>query len=216
MSKAALFDMDGLMIDTERIGFNVWVGVGRQFGYEFTAEILTRMRGTNNAKSEQVCKEIFGKDFDYDALHNKVRQVMHEQLLTYVPHRPGLVPLLTYLKNNGYKLAVASSTNKQQVIKHLQTAEVLHFFDVIIGGDMVQNSKPMPDIYIKAANEIGEDTKNCLAFEDSFNGVKSASSAGCRTFMVPDMDEPTAEIAALCEKVFESLQDVIIYLEEKS
>ena len=108
--------------------------------------------------------------------------------------KPGLYELLSYLKDKGYRLAVASSTMREKVEKHLLEADVRQYFDVVIGGDMVERSKPEPDIYLRAASELGVSPDECYALEDSRNGLHSAHNAGCHVIHVPDLWQPDDEV----------------------
>ena len=125
--------------------------------------------------------------------------------------KPGVRELLSFLKENNVKTALASSTKVETVTNQLRDAKILDYFDVVIGGDMVKNSKPNPEIFLKAAEKLGIDPKEAYIIEDSFNGIKAAHSAKAMPIMVPDMLEPDEEISSLCHKIFKDLIQVRDY-----
>lgn len=150
--KAFIFDMDGLMFDTERVYVEAWDHVGERMGYGKAGYMCLKTLGMNNAACEQAWRDEFGDDVDLEALWRYSREFMQDYYSKYtVSVKKGLHDLLTYLKRKGYKLAVASSTRRDEVERLLTSAYVRQYFDVVIGGDMVAQSKPEPDIYLKAA-----------------------------------------------------------------
>ena len=213
--KACIFDMDGLMFDTERVYVQAWDYAGEKLGLGKTGHMVFKTMGMNADGCNRCWKEAY-PDIDLDALWHYTREFVDGYYAKYtVSAKKGLYELLTYLKAKGYKLAVASSTMKEKVEKHLNSANVRAYFDVVIGGDMVEKSKPEPDIYLKAAAELGIPPEECYALEDSRNGLHSAHNAGCKVIHVPDLWQPDDEEKQFILGPFESLLSVRDWLIEQ-
>ena len=127
--------------------------------------------------------------------------------------KEGAAELLRCLKEQGARIALASSTRLDIITMEMRDAGLIDYFDVIIGGDMVKNSKPQPDVFLRAAEELNVDAADCYIIEDSYNGVRAARKAGGTVFMVPDLLEPTEEMRSLADRIFGSLLDVKKYLQ---
>ena len=207
--KAFIFDMDGLMFDTERVFVSAWDYVGEKMGLGKAGYMCIRTLGMNTPACEQAWRDEFGDEVDLDALWRYSREFVEDYYRkNAVSVKPGLYQLLTYLKNKGYKLAVASSTKRYQVERHLNSANVRQYFDAVICGDMVEKSKPEPDIYLKAAAALGALPEDCCALEDSRNGLLSAHAAGMQAIMVPDLWQPDDTVKQFILGPFESLLEV--------
>ena len=207
--KAFIFDMDGLMFDTERVFIGAWDYAGEKMGLGKAGFMLFRTLGMNTTACERAWRDEFGPDVDVAAMWAYSKEYMDEYYSKYaISVKKGLYDLLTYLKSKGYKLAVASSTKREKVEKHLLSTHVRQYFDVVIGGDMVEKSKPEPDIYLKAAATLGVKPEECYALEDSRNGLLSANAAGCKVIMVPDLWQPDDEVKRFILGPYESLLDV--------
>ena len=204
--KAFIFDMDGLMFDTERVFIGAWDYAGEKMGLGKTGYMVLKTLGRNTAGCNQIWQEEFGPDVDLQALWQYSREYLEDYYAKYtVAAKKGLYDLLNYLQRKHYKLAVASSTNLEKVERNLQRANVRHYFDAVIAGDMVENSKPAPDIYLKAAAALGEAPESCYALEDSRNGLLAAHAAGCKAIMVPDLWQPDDEVKQFILGPFEDL-----------
>lgn len=204
--KAFIFDMDGLMFDTERVFVSAWDYVGEKMGLGKAGYMCIRTLGMNTPACEQAWRDEFGDEVDLDALWRYSREFVEDYYRkNAVSVKPGLYELLTYLKNKGYKLAVASSTKRHQVERHLNSANVRQYFDAVICGDMVEKSKPEPDIYLKAAAALGALPEDCCALEDSRNGLLSAHAAGMQAIMVPDLWQPDDTVKEFILGPFENL-----------
>lgn len=204
--KAFIFDMDGLMFDTERVFVSAWDYVGEKMGLGKAGYMCIRTLGMNTPACEQAWRDEFGDEVDLDALWRYSREFVADYYRkNAVSVKHGLYELLTYLKNKGYKLAVASSTKRHQVERHLNSANVRQYFDAVICGDMVEKSKPEPDIYLKAAAALGVQPEDCCALEDSRNGLLSAHAAGMQAIMVPDLWQPDDTVKQFILGPFESL-----------
>ena len=204
--RAVIFDMDGLMFDTERVFFGAWDYAGEKMGLGKAGYMLMRTLGMNTADGNQQWRNEFGDDVDIDALWAYTKEYMDDYYSRYaVTVKPGLYDLLTYLERRHYKLAVASSTRLEKVERHLRNANVRQYFSAVITGDMVEHSKPEPDIYLKAAAALGEAPENCYALEDSRNGLIAAHKAGCKAIHVPDLWQPDDEVKQFILGPFDDL-----------
>ena len=204
--KAFIFDMDGLMFDTERVFIGAWDYAGEKMGLGKAGFMLFRTLGMNTPACERAWRDEFGPDVDVAAMWAYSKEYMDEYYSKYaISVKKGLYDLLTYLKSKGYRLAVASSTKREKVEKHLLSTHVRQYFDVVIGGDMVEKSKPEPDIYLKAAATLGVKPEECYALEDSRNGLLSANAAGCKVIMVPDLWQPDDEVKQFILGPYDSL-----------
>ena len=192
--KAVIFDMDGLMFDTERVFVDAWNYAGEKIGIGKAGYMIMRSLGLNNDMVRKVWHDEFGDDYDHDALDRYTEEYLDEYYAKNgVPVKKGLYNLLEYLDEHGYKTAVASSTKTADVMKRLQSTGVEKYFSAVIGGDKVKKSKPQPDIYLAACEAIGAIPAEAYALEDSRNGLLAAHSAGLKPIMVPDLWQSDAE-----------------------
>ena len=208
--KAVLFDMDGLLLDTEKLLVRFWQEAAREEGFDMTREIALNIRSMHRSFAIPYLKSVLGDDFDY----LKTRSLRMELMSDYLAEnglelKKGAKELLTYLNENKIPAAVATATDSERAEKYLKETGIFGYFDKIISATMVKEGKPKPDIYIYAAKQLGLEPWECAALEDSPNGVKSAASAGCRTIMVPDLTEPDEELSRIIAARADSLEDVI-------
>lgn len=214
MTNTIIFDMDGVLFDTERMSCECWDEVSREMKLGDLSEGVKGCVGLNNNDSHILMHNLYGMDFPYQEFIDTVHALMGRRILEEgIPLKEGVVEILDYLTGRGYIIGLASSTSKASVLSHLEDAGITHYFKAVITGDMVEHSKPMPDIYLKACEELGVSPMNAIAIEDSPNGIRSAYRAGMKPVMVPDLIEPTPEISAMLYGKFYSLLDVIEYLE---
>ena len=213
--KAVVFDMDGLMFDTEQVAILAWDYAGEKMGLGKTGYMVFKTLGVNRTLSKQIWTEEFGDKYNDEDLWKYTKEFMNDfYSKNKVPVKKGLYVLLDYLKKNGYKLAVASSTNQQGVERNLKDAGVFEYFDAVICGDMVTNSKPEPEIYLKACGAMGVEPAEALALEDSRNGLLSAYRAGMKVIMVPDLWEADEEVKAFLWNICKDLEEVKEFLEQ--
>lgn len=208
--KGAVLDMDGLMFDTEILTYKLQKEILKNDGFKFSLEDYKQTVGKRLADLTPLFHKAFGDDFDLDAFRAKCR----EAYINYtdengVPVKDGLFDLLEKLKANKIKIALATSTTSKSAKRTLKIAGVLEYFDEFVCAEDVENGKPHPEAFLKAAEKLSLKPEDCVALEDSFNGIKSASAAGMITVMVPDLIEPTEEIKNKCDYIFKSLKDVI-------
>ena len=214
MIEAVLFDMDGLMFDTERMYQKAWLQAGRQMGAPMEPEIVDRLRGRNREGCARVCREAFGEDFDFDAMRTACRALMARWIEEDgLPVKPGLYELLAELERRGIPAVLATSTTRDSAWGHLQRAKVDRYFLGAVCGDEVSHSKPDPEVFLKAAALAGKDPARCLVLEDSPAGVRAGAAAGCFTVMVPDLTAPDEELRKLADEILPGLRDVIPLLD---
>ena len=171
----------------------------------------------NRNDAEALMYDLYGEDFPFDEFTETVHILMKKRLLEEgTPVKEGVREILEYLKENGYIIGMASSSSKESVMGHLKETGLEKYFRAVITGDMVEHSKPDPDIYLKACEELGVTPTNVVAIEDSHNGVRSAYRAGMKPVMVPDLIEPTPEIEAMLYGKFYSLLDVLDYMKNNN
>lgn len=215
MINAVIFDMDGLLINTEKYLFRFWKQAAEEFGYVLTTEQLLGIRSLAAEFAVPKFREMMGENFDYFAVRNRRKELMAAHLERYgVEKKPGAEALLQWLTEHGYKKAVATATDMERTCKYLKEIGILEQFDQIVCAPSVPHGKPMPDVYLHACAQIGEKPEHCLALEDSDNGALSAYRAGCKVVMVPDLAEPLPETMEFLTGIAEDLKKVIPLLEE--
>ncbi|MBR4100650.1 MAG: HAD-IA family hydrolase [Oscillospiraceae bacterium] len=212
--RGAVFDMDGLLLDTERVVNTAWDEAARITGFADVERAKIACLGCNEASTRAFFLRTYGENFDYQTFRDLTRKLAHEVLDVHVPVKDGAEMILRMLKERGIPLAVASSTRETTVRDQLDRAGLLRYFDAVITGDMVENGKPHPEIYSKACNAIGIAPEECLAFEDSKNGIRSAYRAGMYPVQIPDQVPAATETYALSWKVFPSLVEAAEFLEQ--
>ncbi len=208
MIKAFVFDMDGILLDTESICWGTWIATGKELGLDPVKmeEANFRCMGTNKADSVRILKEIFGPDFDGEGALAKSSELFHIiEERDGIPLMKGVIECLEYLKSKNYRICLASSTREVTVRRQLERAGIIDYFETITTGDMVTHSKPDPEIYQIAVKSLGLSPNECICVEDSYNGIRSGKSAGLTTVMVPDRVQPDSEILKQVDFLFDSL-----------
>lgn len=212
---AVLFDMDGLVLDTEKLYTRFWMEAANELGYPMTFEQGLGMRSLNRNAGAAKLKSYFGESIDYDKVRSKRIELMDafvEKEGVYL--KPGIHELLDYLKEKGIKTAIATSSPIERTVKYLSSVHIEKRFDELISGYMVEKGKPEPDIYLYAAEKLGVKTENCMVLEDSPAGILAAHRAGCVPVMVPDQDEPDEDIKKLLYQRADNLVAVIDILKK--
>jgi HAD superfamily hydrolase (TIGR01509 family) len=201
-----IFDMDGLMLDTEPISLVAWQAASAELGYELDAATYDRMIGLGHAAALDVLRRHFGDACPIDTL-SAAAQVKYRAALDAdgVPLKPGLSALLRFLDDRQVQKAVATSTETALATDKLRRAGVLDPFEVVIGGDRVRRGKPAPDIFLLAARHLGLHADRCLVLEDSAPGARAAAAAGMSVVIVPDRVAPAPDTRALALAVADSL-----------
>ncbi len=212
--KGAVFDMDGLMIDTEKLYLLYWKKAAADFGYDMKDEHVYAIRSLARKYSIPMLKSFFGEDFPTEEVRARRTELINAHIeKNGIDLKKGLFELLNWLKDHGVKLAVATATPRERATLYLRKINALDLFDTVVCGDMIANGKPDPDIYLTAARELDLPPEQCAAFEDSPNGIKAAHAAGCHAIMIPDMTPPDDEITPLLSAVYPDLAQAISYFE---
>jgi beta-phosphoglucomutase family hydrolase len=210
---AVIFDMDGVLIDSERISFKCYQEVFKEFNYTIDEEFYLKLIGRNVEGIKAKMEEEYGENFPFDIIYRKKADLAHEITdKNGVIIKPGVHELLDYLNEENYKIAVASSTRKERVLQLLEEGKIKDKVDFIIGGDQVENSKPNPEIFLKAAEGLEIEPEKCLVIEDSDAGIKAAHAAKMVGIHVPDMKFLEEDTKALAYKICKSLFEVKEYL----
>ena len=205
MIKAVIFDMDGTITDTEWCNVRFWCEASREFGFDMQEEDILYIRSLEAKKSAAYLGSKY-EGFDFEKVRELRRKLMREYVDTYgVKAKPGVKELLTYLKSRGIKTALATATQYQHAERYMKDLGFFDLFDSIVCTSMVEHGKPAPDVFLYACECIGEDPGDCIAVEDSPNGVRSAAAAGCMTVMVPDLTPADDEMRSLIRAEASSL-----------
>ena len=210
--QAAIFDMDGLLLDTERLYMRVFKQSCQNVHLPFYEDIYLSIIGRNSKGIDEILRSAYGNELD--KLHANWR-VNYDAIVKNqpIPMKKGVIPLLEWLRANKIQTAVATSTQKDVALLKLKLAGLDDYFDNITCGCEVTQGKPNPEIYLLAAQRLGVKPQYCLAFEDSNNGAKSALAADMKTYQIPDLVTPSEEVKSLGVLVRHSLEDVLDELE---
>ena len=205
---AVVFDMDGLMVDTESIYQSAWRAAAQRFGYHLSETTLRATTGRRLEDCYQILRSAADDAFPMPAFLELWPQLWHEQVSTYgVPQKPGLTALLDLLDTHQIPKAVATSTEYPEAVFTLEKAGIADRFSLIISGDQIANGKPAPDIFLRAAERLGVAPQQCLALEDSEAGVLAATTAGMVTIMVPEIEHVAPAVTQRAYRVFSSLHE---------
>ena len=219
-----IFDMDGVIFDTERFWLDCCIPAAEELGMEGFAQVYPRCIGLTEPETWKVVMDAYGDRQLLEDMYAKAGQIFHQRYEEGgLPVKPGAREILTWIHDQKIPTALASSTKEEIVTRELADAGLLPYFDVITCGDHVSASKPAPDIFLEAIRRLGEVRRigadiaphDCFVIEDSFNGIRAAAAAGTRPLMVPDMLKPDDEIRALTHEVFRDLFEVRRYLQEQ-
>lgn len=216
--KAVLFDMDGLMIDTESLSTEAFINSAKAQGYNMTKEETLKVLGFTKANIYQFWIDYFqGTNVDGKKLVDDHYEYIENVLYTVGPEKmPYVEELLKYLKENNYKIAVASSSDTADIKNNLEKTKLEKYIDEIASGAEVENGKPAPDVFLLAAKRLGVDPKDCLILEDSKAGIKAGKASGAMVFMVPDMYTVDKECEDTADRILTNLGEVIEILEGKN
>ena len=211
--KAAIFDMDGLLIDSERAISQAWIEGARALGFQLEMADFLGVIGRAAQQSDAMLIDLLGSEEAMRAIAAKARTLLpHADGGPVFPLKTGALPLLAALHAAGIPCAVASSSNVDEIRHRLGHVDVLKYFKCIAGGNEVTHGKPDPALYLLAAARLDVAPEHCIAFEDSENGARAAQAAGVRVVIVPDLKHPPADVAARAHGVIGSLADAIDHL----
>lgn len=214
--KAVIFDMDGVIFDTEKVYLDIWIEVFEKYGYKMTKELYVNVMGTGRKNVIKTFLENFGDDLPiekmYEEKDNQLFYIIENQ---GIPLKEGVKELFSMLKEKNYKIALATSAKRDRVEKQIKDKWLKESFYAIVCGDDVEKGKPSPDIFLKSAKEIDVEAKDCFVVEDSPAGIKAAFSGGMKGIHVEDLKVADEDILKYCQKSFKDLQEVKKYLSYK-
>ena len=208
MYKAVVFDMDGVITDTEKLYRKYQLSVGAKYGIqpELMVKVCERIAGGNKYTNKKPFEDMVGRGIDYFDFREEVMNNLDRHIKAYgVELKPGVKDILQYLKDKEIKIGLATSTIKERAVNYLVSHDIDKYFDKLIFGNMVEHGKPAPDIYLKACEELGVSPEETVAVEDSINGIKSAGTAGLYPVMVVDLIQPNEEIKLYVKKVYDNI-----------
>ena len=212
--KGVIFDMDGVHIDTEKISFNSFREVLSQYNYEMSEAFYLTMIGRNVKSIKELMINEYGEEFPFEEVYEKKVKIAVDTInRDGVIVKPGVHEIIDYLRDNNFKIAVATSTRRERAHYLLEQIGIKDKVNYIICGDQVENSKPDPEIFLKAAKGINIPPENCIVIEDSDAGILAASKAGMMGINVPDMKMPDENMKKLAFKICSNLLEVKTYIE---
>lgn len=213
--EAVVFDMDGVLFDTEKLCMDSWIYVAQKHGFDGIDNVFEQCIGLNGNDTRNLVLNHYGMDFPYEAFCAEASEWFRDYIRRKgLPIKPGVKKILPFLQETGYKIGLASSTKYESVVRHLKGADIIDYFSVIVGGDMIEHSKPKPDIYLLACKKLEVEPQQAYAIEDSPNGIRAASAAGMKAVMVPDMILPDAEMKRLSHVICRDLNEVMSFLKQ--
>jgi HAD superfamily hydrolase (TIGR01509 family) len=207
--RAVIFDMDGLLLDSERMAREAWFQAAAAYGVSIPPDLYMQVIGRTIIDTERLFKSVLGADFPFWEVRQLRLQYGDDYIQRHgMPCKPGALELLDLLQAHGIVRAVATSTEHAEAWRRLRLAALSPYFDILCGGDEVSHGKPAPDLFLLAARRLGVPPGDCIVLEDSESGVRAARQAGMTPLLVPDLKSPSAEVAALVYGIFPSLHDV--------
>ncbi|WP_297420695.1 HAD family phosphatase [Clostridium sp.] len=210
---AVIFDMDGVLIDSERISFNCYQEIFKGYKYEIDELFYLKIIGRNIIGIKKLMEDEYGEDFPFEEIYKKKSQLATEVTnKNGVIIKPGVHGIMDYLKKENYKIAVATSTRRERALELLEKAKIKEKVNFVVGGDEVEHSKPDPEIFLKASKGLNVEPENCMVIEDSDAGIIAAHAAKMTGIHVPDMKQLEGENRQLAFKVCKSLNEVMEYL----
>lgn len=212
--KAVIFDMDGVLFDTERIYLEEWIEIFNEYSYKMTKEIYLPLMGRGRKVIKEIFKKEFGQDIPIEEMYIKKDKMLFDAVDEGIPLKEGAVEIIDFLKENGFKIALATSAKKEREEKQIKSSVLCDKFNAIVCGDDVLNSKPDPEIFKKAADKLRVKYENCIVIEDSKAGIIAANKAGMIGFHVEDLLPCDEEIRKYCYQYFSSLNEIIGFIKQ--
>ena len=213
--QAVVFDMDGLMFDSERHIQTAWNQAGTMLGYGTLGDHIEKTLGFNGTKRREFFLDLCGQDFPYDEFLELYRSLYFDRVRKEgIPAKEGLHETLEVLKKLGIRMGVATSSSRENTLKNLEREQISGYFQTVITGDMIQHGKPEPDIYLEACRKLGAEPQDAIALEDAINGIKAAARAGMMPVMIPDLIKDTTEVDDILFGRYDSLAEFAREIEE--
>lgn len=206
--KAIIFDMDGVIFDTEMVYLKVWSKIFEKYGYKMTKEIYISVLGTGRENVKKVFVNNYGSNLPIDDMYKERDENLAKEIEKGVALKAGAYEILKYLKENDFKIALATSAISKRAFKQLKQANIYKFFDAVVCRDEVEKTKPNPDIFLKAADKLNVNKSECIVIEDSSAGIKAAFNAGMIPIHVIDLKDADSDILEMAYKSFNNLNDV--------
>ena len=203
--EGAIFDMDGLLFDTENIYQETWKELAAENGVVLNEDFVGDICGTSGAHMCRVIEKHYGVS-DGSIIMEECMKRVRQKLSVHVPKKQGTDRIIKAFHDRGVRIAVASSSYPEQIESNLALAGIREYFDAVVSGKEVEHGKPKPDIFLLAADRIGCAPENCYVFEDSENGIRAGKAAGCTAIMIPDILKPSDEIREIVDGIYESLE----------
>ena len=208
--RGVIFDMDGTLLDTEKLYLRFWLEAANRMGYPMKEEHALAIRATAASVAEPMLKRLVCPEFDYHGVRALRRRIMEEYVDIHgIDPKPGMIETLRAIRERGLRIGLATATPEPRARKYLRMVGAEQYFDAVTCADMVEHGKPAPDIYLLACARTGVRPSEALAVEDAPSGIRSAHAAGMRAVLVPDRDVPGEEITALCHAVMPDLPSVL-------
>lgn len=213
--KVAIFDMDGLLFDTERLFLDMTVKMEKEIGYRIPRELSMDAIGRSFPDLHRIFAERLGDDFPFETFYVRTKQLVYEHIQREgISVKEGVWDLLSALRERGVELVLASSSPRSIIGENLRAARMEEHFSLIVSGDEVERGKPAPDIFLLAAEKMRVGPEECLVFEDSNNGIRAACAAGMRSVMVPDIRAPEEDVRDMALRVCRTLGDAVHLLDD--
>lgn len=214
--EAVIFDMDGVILDTERALLDIWLELAEEYPLPDIRNVYISVCGTTHEKTAQIMHEAYGEEFPFEELDHRAYTMRDIRYRDELPVKTGIRELLELLKENGIRTALATSTARERVTQQLGQVDLLSYFDLMITGDMVTHSKPDPEIFLKAIDLLQVSPDHAIIIEDSFNGVRAAAQTQAEVIMVPDLRQPDEEISQLYDWNYPSLLEVCGHIKRRN
>ena len=213
--KAIIFDMDGVLIDTEKWLNRFWCQAALEAGFPMKPEHALSIRSLAGKFAEPYLQGIFGKEFHYEEIRERRKELMSAYIEAHgIEKKPGVDEILDFLHEKGIKVAVATATDPKRAKEYLSQIGIYDKFDKVCCATMVKNGKPEPDVYLYACEQIGEKPEDCVAVEDSPNGIRSAYRAGLKVIMVPDLTGPDEEVNGMLTACVNNLSELKAWIQQ--
>ena len=216
MTKAIIFDLDGLLIDSEIISYKIYKEILKKYGHKYSVEeYAANYSGKTEVKNVTRLIADYGLPLTFEQVFAQVQEIEQQLIREGVNLKPGAKELLACLKENHYKTAIATSSKKERALTILKQHNVVECFDQFVFAEDISRSKPDPDVFLKACSKLVENPESCLVLEDSEAGIQAAHAANIPVICIPDMKVPSANYLEMTEAILKSLDEVINYLKNK-